>query len=308
MNQKLKELINETIKDGCVLNNEPMSRHTTFKIGGCADVFITPGNIKEAEDLLRLLCAYKEPFVIIGNGSNILVSDSGIRGVVINISKGMDEIVVKDNIITAGAGALLSLVSKYAFNNSLTGLEFASGIPGSLGGALFMNAGAYGGEMKDVVKTVTLFDKQKSEIVSLSGDEMNFGYRHSIAKEKPYVILSAQLELKKGEETEIKAMMDDLNGRRREKQPLEYPSAGSTFKRPEGYFAGRLIEDAGLKGVSVGDAQVSVKHCGFVINKGNATSEDVTNLIELVREKVSDTFGVMLEPEVIMMGFENAGR
>lgn len=302
MDQKLLELVRETLKTGTVLEKELLKNHTTFKIGGEADLFLIPGSIKEAEELLRLLCVYKEPFVILGNGSNVLISDKGIRGTVVCFSKGMDEIICDGDTIIAGAGTLLSKVAKCALDNSLTGLEFASGIPGSLGGAVYMNAGAYGGEMKDVVSKVTLFDLKRSEIVTLSGDDMKFSYRHSIVKEEPYIILEAQMKLNAGETTQIKAAMEDLNGRRREKQPLEYPSAGSTFKRPEGYFAGKLIEDAGLRGYSVGGAQVSEKHCGFVVNKGNATCQDVVTLIENVKEKVYGQFGVELEPEVIMLG------
>ena len=308
MDQRLIELIKETIKTGTVLEKELLKNHTTFRIGGEADYFLIPGSIKEAEELLRLLCMYKEPFVVLGNGSNVLVSDKGIRGIVVCFSKGMDEILCDGNIITAGAGAMLSKVAKCALDNCLTGMEFASGIPGSLGGAVYMNAGAYGGEMKDVITKVILFDAESREIVTLAGEDMCFAYRHSIAKEKPLFILEVQMELIKGDANQIKFLMDDLNGRRRDKQPLEYPSAGSTFKRPEGYFAGKLIEDAGLKGYSVGGAQVSEKHCGFVINRGSATAGEVLMLIKNVQEKVYEKFNVVLEPEVIMLGEEINGN
>jgi len=302
MNKELLKSIEQIIQKGSILQNESMKNHTTFKVGGNADIFITPGDIKEAEELLRLLCVFKEPFNLIGNGSNLLVSDDGIRGICVCISKGCDEIRCEGKEIYAEAGALLSKVAKAAYDNSLTGFEFASGIPGSAGGAVVMNAGAYGGEMSQVISEVLLFDKTNCKTVSLSGDEMDFSYRHSIVKDYPYIVLGMKIILKEGNAQEIKAVMDDLNGRRRSKQPLEYPSAGSTFKRPEGYFAGKLIEDCGLKGFSVGGAEVSTKHSGFVINKGNATADDIINLIKSVRKKVLDEFGVILEPEVCMIG------
>ena len=302
MKEELLTLLKQTIKTGRIEYEEPMNNHTTFRVGGKADVFVVPGSIKEAEDLLRLLCVYNEPFTLIGNGSNVLVSDEGIRGVVVCFSKGCDEVKCEGNGISAQSGAMLSIVSNTALNNSLTGLEFASGIPGSVGGAIVMNAGAYGGEMCQVVDEVTLFDLKKCEVMTLSNEEMKFSYRHSVVKEYPYVVLSVKFKLDKGEKDEIKSVMEDLNGRRREKQPLEYPSAGSTFKRPEGYFAGKLIEDSGLKGFSIGGAQVSEKHCGFVINKDNAKAEDIINLIKYIQEKVYKENNVILEPEVCMIG------
>ena len=304
MDSKLLAHVKEIIVKGRVLEKEPMKNHTTFKIGGKADVFIEPGSIKEAEDLLRLLCMENEKFIIIGNGSNVLISDEGIKETVICFSKGTDDITVCEDTITAGAGAMLSRVAKAALDNSLTGLEFASGIPGSLGGAVYMNAGAYGGEMKDVIVEVTLFDVENQKLLIFQKEDMDFGYRHSIAKEKPYVVLSVRMKLDKGDDKSIRHTMDELNGKRREKQPLEYPSAGSTFKRPEGYFAGKLIEDAGLRGYTVGGAQVSEKHCGFVINKGNATGSDVKKLMDDVTCRVYESFGVKLEPEVVMLGFD----
>lgn len=304
MDKKIIELIRNTIKKGQVLINEPMSKHTTFKVGGNAEVFIIPGSIEEAENIIRLLCVNKESFVTIGNGSNILVSDDGIRGAVVSFSSDMEDIEINGNVITCSSGILLSKVSKAALDNSLTGLEFASGIPGSLGGAIYMNAGAYGGEMKDVVKEVTVFNTENETIEILTAEEMDFSYRHSIAKEKSLIILSAKMELKKGDADLIRETMADLNAKRREKQPLEYPSAGSTFKRPEGYFAGKLIEDAGLRGYRVGGAQVSEKHCGFVINRDNATATDVITLIKDVQKKVYDDSNVVLETEVVMLGFD----
>lgn len=304
MNEKLLELIRETISTGQVFEKEAMKKHTTFKIGGDADLFVMPGSIKEAEEIIRLLRVNDEHFTVIGNGSNILVSDDGMKETVICFGRGMDTVTVNDTLIEAEAGTKLSSVARVAFEHSLTGLEFASGIPGSLGGGVYMNAGAYGGELKDVIEEVTLFDLRTCNSVTLPAGNMKFSYRHSIAKEEPYIILSAKIRLSHADSAGIKSMMDELNGKRREKQPLEYPSAGSTFKRPEGYFAGKLIEEAGLKGYTVGGAQVSEKHCGFVINRGNATGSDVRALMDDVINKVREKSGVTLEPEVVMLGFD----
>lgn len=284
------------------LLNENMKNHTTFRVGGPADIFVIPRNKEEAAEIVRLLLAHNEPFTVIGNGSNLLVSDKGYKGTVICMAGGMDFIEVKGNVIRAGAGALLSKVCNKACDNSLTGLVFASGIPGSIGGAVYMNAGAYGGQMADVIKEVELFDYEKGEIVTMDAESMQFGYRTSVVKNNPYVVLSATFELTPGIREQIKKEMDDLALQRRSKQPLEYPSAGSTFKRPEGYFAGKLIEDAGLKGYRVGGAVVSQKHSGFVVNDSNATCEDIVKLIKDVRNTVLDRFGVALEPEVCMLG------
>jgi UDP-N-acetylmuramate dehydrogenase len=240
-------------------------------------------------------------FFLLGNGSNLLVSDKGIRGAVIHLSKGFNNIDIKDNIITAKAGATLAGIARVAYDNSLTGFEFAAGIPGSLGGAIVMNAGAYDGEMKNVVRSVKLMD-YNGNIVTKTNEEMHFSYRHSLLKEESYIVLEVEIALEKGDQADIKAKMDDLSQRRRDKQPLEYPSAGSTFKRPEGYFAAKLIDDAGLRGYSVGGAQVSTKHCGFVINTGNATATDVYTLINDVQNRVKKSSGVEIEPEVILVG------
>jgi UDP-N-acetylmuramate dehydrogenase len=240
-------------------------------------------------------------FFLLGNGSNLLVSDKGIRGAVIHLSKGFNNIDIKDNIITAKAGATLAGIARVAYDNSLTGFEFAAGIPGSLGGAIVMNAGAYDGEMKNVVRSVKLMD-YNGNIVTKTNEEMHFSYRHSLLKEESYIVLEVEIALEKGDQADIKAKMDDLSQRRRDKQPLEYPSAGSTFKRPEGYFAAKLIDDAGLRGYSVGGAQVSTKHCGFVINTGNATATDVYTLINDVQDRVKKSSGVGIEPEVILVG------
>lgn len=285
-----------------VLVNENMRNHTTFKVGGPADIFVKPKDKKEAAEIVRLLLENKIPYYVIGNGSNLLVSDKGYRGCIICMSEGMDFIEIDGNIITAGAGAILSKVCSMAMESSLSGLVFASGIPGSVGGAIYMNAGAYGGEMKDVVKEVELLNSATGEIKIVPGADMGFAYRTSIVKNSPYIVLSAKFELMSADREEIKSQMNELSAKRREKQPLEYPSAGSTFKRPEGYFAGKLIEDANLKGYRVGGACVSQKHSGFVVNDNNATCEDIITLIRDVRRIVNEKFGVLLEPEVCMLG------
>lgn len=283
-----------------VLVREPMSRHTTFRTGGPADLLVQP----EAEQIAPILevCRNEEiPWTVIGNGSNLLVGDGGIRGVVLEIGKQMSDIVIEGTMITAGAGAMLSSIASRAAAAELTGMEFASGIPGSLGGAVVMNAGAYGGEMKDILQKVTVLTPDGT-VQTLSVEELELSYRHSIIPEKGYLVISAILELQPGNADEIQSIMDDLKEKRVSKQPLEYPSAGSTFKRPEGYFAGKLIQDAGLRGFRVGGAQVSEKHCGFIINRDQATSTDICQLMQQVSEIVYEKFGVRLEPEVKKIG------
>lgn len=284
-----------------VHTDEPMSRHTTFRIGGNADYFVKPGNADEVAAVIAVCREYNIPYFILGNGSNLLVSDDGYRGMIINIMDNMDSVTVDGRIITAQAGAMLVRVSVMARDNALTGLEFASGIPGTIGGAVYMNAGAYGGEMKNVVKIVRAIDEY-GRIYELDSEKMDFSYRHSIVEERKLIVLEVTLELEHGSREAINDRMKELAEARRSKQPLEYPSAGSTFKRPEGYFAGKLIMDAGLRGYSVGGAQVAEKHCGFVINKGGATASDVVELIRDVQHDVDDKFGVTLEPEVKMLG------
>lgn len=284
-----------------VHTDEPMSRHTTFRIGGNADYFVKPGNADEVAAVIVVCREYNIPYFILGNGSNLLVSDDGYRGMIINIMDNMDSVTVDGRIITAQAGAMLVRVSVMARDNALTGLEFASGIPGTIGGAVYMNAGAYGGEMKNVVKTVRAIDEY-GRIYELDSEKMDFSYRHSIVEERKLIVLEVTLELEHGSREAIDDRMKELAEARRSKQPLEYPSAGSTFKRPEGYFAGKLIMDAGLRGYSVGGAQVAEKHCGFVINKGGATASDVVELIRDVQHDVDDKFGVTLEPEVKILG------
>lgn len=283
-----------------IKKNEPLKKHTSFKIGGPADEFC---EVSCEEDIVKLIKYAEEkgiPYTIMGNGSNLLVSDKGIRGLVIKISKGFDDVKVCGETIVAKAGILLSKLSNIAADNELSGLEEMSGIPGTLGGAIYMNAGAYGGEMKDVVERVTYLSN--GEIKICEKDQLDFSYRHSKFSGTEDIILSAEISLKKEKIQEIRAKMDDFKERRCSKQPLSMPSAGSTFKRPEGYFAGKLIEDAGLKGFSIGGAQVSEKHSGFVVSTGDATAQDVLDLIKHIQNTVYDKFGVRLETEVKMVG------
>ncbi|MBR1391318.1 MAG: UDP-N-acetylmuramate dehydrogenase [Lachnospiraceae bacterium] len=280
--------------------DEPMSRHTTFRIGGPAELFIQP-DISQLEKLISVCEREKIPWVVIGNGSNLLVGDGGFHGVVLELGQPAGRIRVKGNCICAEAGALLSKVANIAAEHRLGGMEFAAGIPGTIGGAVFMNAGAYGGEMKQIVESVELLLPDGS-IIKKSCEEMEFSYRHSILEEQGGIVCSVVLRLEPGEPEEIRACMQKLREQRMEKQPLEYPSAGSTFKRPEGYFAGKLIMDAGLRGYTVGGAQISEKHCGFVINRGGAVARDVVLLTEKVQEQVFRQFGVKLELELRRIG------
>lgn len=282
--------------------DEPMKLHTTFKIGGPADCLIFPASMEETEKVLALVNEYKLPLTILGNGSNVLVQDKGIRGVVVKFARPMAKIRHEGTRIIAGAGALLKDVSEAAAQSSLTGLEFACGIPGSIGGAIFMNAGAYDGEMKNVADTVRTVDRA-GNIHTYSRDELDLGYRHSRFQDNGEAIVEVELSLEPGDSKAIRAKMDDFTQRRESKQPLEMPSAGSTFKRPKGYFAGTLIQETGLKGLQVGGAQVSTKHAGFVVNAtGNATAADVRGLIHEVQQRVYEKHGVMLHPEVRIIG------
>lgn len=282
--------------------DEPMKLHTTFKIGGPADCLIFPASLEETEKVLALVHEYKLPLTILGNGSNVLVQDKGIRGVVVKFARPMAKIRHEGNRIIAGAGALLKDVSEAAAQNGLTGLEFACGIPGSIGGAIFMNAGAYDGEMKNVADVVRTVDRE-GKIHTYSRDELELGYRHSRFQDNGEAIVEVELLLKEGDMKAIRAKMDDFTERRESKQPLEMPSAGSTFKRPKGYFAGTLIQETGLKGLQVGGAQVSTKHAGFVVNAtGDATAADVRGLIHEVQQRVYAKHGVMLHPEVRIIG------
>ena len=301
MNQKVIEKFWNLLGKDRVLVDEPMKRHSTFRIGGPADFFLLPSTVDEVRGILEICREEELPYFILGNGSNLLVSDKGYRGVIIQLYRNFSNISVEGNEICASSGALLSQIAAAARNASLTGFEFAGGIPGTLGGAVFMNAGAYGGELKDVLKEAVVMTEQ-GEILTLPVEKLDMGYRTSRIKKAGYLVLEARLVLEQGDMDKIRDITKDLTEKRVSKQPLEYPSAGSTFKRPEGYFAGKLIMDAGLRGYQVGDAQVSEKHCGFVINKGNATAADVLTLIENVREKVQEQFGVTLEPEVKFLG------
>ena len=300
-NNSIENMFCMTLGSDNVRLHEPMKKHTTFRIGGPADYYLCPHSTEELQKILQICRENKLEFFILGNGSNLLVSDKGYRGVVIQLWKNFSDIETEDNTITVKAGALLSKVAAEALEESLTWMEFASGIPGTMGGAVMMNAGAYGGEMKDIIREVTVLTRE-GELLTLSKEEMNFGYRTSVVKEKGYVVISAELQLRKGDREEIRKVMDELKERRVTKQPLDMPSAGSTFKRPEGYFAGKLIMDAGLRGFSVGGAQISEKHCGFVVNKGDATAADVLGLIGEVQKRVQEKFGVALEPEVKFLG------
>lgn len=297
--QFLTELQNVMGGSG-IFMEEPMKKHTTFRVGGPADVLVQPDETALAA-ILALCRQYHVPYSFIGNGSNLLVGDKGIRGVVIEMTDPMGNIEVDGTKITAQAGAMLSKIANTAASNGLGGMEFAAGIPGSVGGAVVMNAGAYGGEMKDIIEKVYVLDENGAQL-ELDRDALDLGYRHSCIPEKKYIVTKVVLELVPRNEAEIRSEMKELNEKRAEKQPLQYPSAGSTFKRPEGYFAGKLIMDAGLRGYQVGGAQVSEKHCGFVINKGDATAADICQLMQDVSDKVQAQFGVVLEPEVKMIG------
>lgn len=295
--RRLQEIVGEER----LLLDEPMKKHTTFRLGGSADYFVCPADKEEAAEVIHMCREWKLPYFVMGNGSNLLVSDQGFRGVILQIYKNMNQVLVEGGNIRAQAGTLLSLAAKKALDAGLTGMEFASGIPGTMGGAVVMNAGAYGGEMRDILKEVTVLTP-KGEILCLPGDQLEMGYRTSVIKEKGYIVLEAVLALRLGNPDQIRDRMEELKEKRITKQPLEYASAGSTFKRPEGYFAGKLIQDAGLRGYRVGGAQVSEKHCGFVINTGQACAEDVRQLIRDVQDKVYEKFQVKLEPEVKFLG------
>ncbi|MDO4276551.1 MAG: UDP-N-acetylmuramate dehydrogenase [Eubacteriales bacterium] len=297
MRQKFCELLGEER----VLTDEPMNRHTTFRIGGPADYFLLPESREDIRGIIKICKEEGLPYFVLGNGSNLLVSDEGYRGVIIQMFKNLNKVTVEGTCIRAESGALLSSVAAAAKNASLAGFEFAGGIPGTLGGAVVMNAGAYGGELKDVLKEATVLT-QDGDILTIPVEELEMGYRTSKVKTSGYLVLEAVISLKEGDQEAIKARMKELTEQRTTKQPLEYPSAGSTFKRPQGYFAGKLIMDSGLRGYRVGGAQVSEKHCGFVINTGNACAKDVRDLMEDVIDKVRDKFGVTLEPEVKFLG------
>lgn len=295
-----KQLLN-ILEEDSIKVDEPMKKHISFKVGGPADFLVKPKTEEELSQVIKFAKKENIHFIVIGNGSNLLVKDGGIRGMVIELSDNFNNYEIEGNIIKAQSGALLAVLGRNALKNSLTGFEFASGIPGTLGGALAMNAGAYGGEMKQVVKSVRLMDRE-GNIFELSNEEMKFEYRRSILTTNDYIVLSAAIELQQGDTDEIKETMEDYANRRSTKQPLKFPSAGSTFKRPEGHFAAKLIDDCGLRGLSLRGAQVSDKHCGFVINPGEANAKDILDLIFIVKSTVNAKFGIMLEEEVKILG------
>ncbi len=284
-----------------VLVSEPMSKHTSFKIGGPADLFLMPETHGQLRQILTVAKEQNIPLFVMGNGSNLLVGDKGIRGAVVSLYKKMNKIVVDGEKLYAGCGALMSTVASAALSAELEGFEFASGIPGTIGGGIYMNAGAYGFELKDIVESVNYMDSE-GNISQISGSDCKFGYRKSIFAEKGYIVLGCIFELKKGNKEQIRERINDFTQRRVTKQPVEKPSAGSVFKRPEGYFAGALIEGEGLKGFSIGGAQVSEKHAGFIINKGDATAKDVLDLVEHIQKTVYEKNGVKLETEIKFVG------
>ncbi|MCC8044725.1 MAG: UDP-N-acetylmuramate dehydrogenase [Clostridiales bacterium] len=311
MSDRIDQL-QKAAQENCVTRQEPMSRHTTFRIGGPADYFAAPTTEEGICGIVRYCRAQNYPFTVIGNGSNLLVSDAGYRGLILQLYKdfnrieirsGMDQ-VSQDNdacVICAEAGAMLSAIARRAQEAGLTGFEFASGIPGTLGGAVVMNAGAYGGEMKQVLLAVRVLTRE-GEVLEIPAEDLKLGYRTSVIPANGWIVLGARIALQPGDPAAIRSRMEELKEQRVAKQPLDLPSAGSTFKRPEGYFAGKLIMDAHLRGYTVGGAQVSEKHCGFVVNRGGATAADVRQLIADVTAKVKTDFGVTLEPEIKMLG------
>lgn len=301
MGTSMYDYIENIIPKDRMLFEEPMSRHTTFRVGGEAECLI---QVKEEEELIKLvpyLNQIGQKYFILGNGSNLLVGDKGYRGIILSLGGGMNKIQVDGNRICVQAGALLSQTAITARDSGLSGMEFAVGIPGSVGGGIVMNAGAYDGEMKQITESVKVMDVE-GRILILDNDTMEFGYRTSIVKNRPFIVLEAVLRLQTGEKEKIQQKMDELMAKRISKQPLNFPSAGSTFKRPEGYFAGKLIMDAGMRGYSIGGARVSDKHCGFIVNTGTATAADIKEVIEEVQERVKERFRVTLEPEVVFLG------
>ncbi len=302
-----KDKLVQIFKDkdvGKILLDEPMKKHTSFKIGGPVDIMVIPSSEEQIVKAIKLCRENNIPFYIMGNGTNLLVKDGGIRGVIIKLNEGFNKIVVRDNHISCESGALITAVSRKAMYNSLTGMEFANGIPGTVGGAVTMNAGAYGGEMKDIITKVRVLDKENN-LKEYTNEEVNFRYRGSRVIDEELIVLKVEFQLEYGEQSLIKEIMRELTLKRTSKQPLELPSGGSTFKRPVGYYAGKLIEDSGLKGLRNGGAQVSEKHSGFVVNVEEATCEDVLGLISVVQKTVRDNYGVELELEIRIIGEDN---
>ena len=303
-NMTIRKILKTAVDDKDIFENVPMAEHTSFKAGGTAEILVTPQNDDELKSVLKILSDNDYPHMVLGNGSNILVRDGGYKGAIVKIGDAFDYVKVCGTKLVCGAGALLSVVSKTAAAEGLTGFEFASGIPGSVGGAVFMNAGAYGGEMANVTERVHMVSKDGSRDFHMTGEELQMGYRHTLLHETGDIVTEAVIELRHGDKEEIRGKISDFTFRRNSKQPVTYPSAGSFFKRPEGYFAGTLIQDAGLKGLTVGGARVSELHAGFIINTGGATATDILQLMEIVQARVIDEFGVRLEPEVRIIGDE----
>ena len=300
-NQKILYHLSGILNKEDILINELMSKHTSFKIGGVVDFFLQPKTMEQIQELLLYFKEYEIPYYIIGNGSNVLFADKGFKGAIIQIYKNMNQISLQDNCVSAQAGVLLSTLANKLYQEGLTGFEFAAGIPGTLGGAVCMNAGAYGGEIKQVITSATTIDCE-GNLRTLDKEELELDYRTSIIMKKKYIVVSADLCFEYGNKEEIKSIMDNLLKQRKQKQPLELPSAGSAFKRPTGHYAGKLIMDSGLRGFRIGDAQISEKHCGFIVNLGNAKAMDVIQLVKYVQNTVKEKFGVDLETEVKVIG------
>lgn len=307
MNEPLRRALDEELRDSRVLFDEPMRRHTSFRIGGPADILVLPGSVEALSRAIRLARRFELPLTITGNGSNLLVRDGGLRGLVVKLGEAFDRIVIEETRMLAQSGALLAAISRTAGDHSLTGLEFAIGIPGTLGGAVIMNAGAYGGEMKDVITHVTALD-EAGERHEMGPEKLQFGYRRSALQQLGWTVAEVEMQLQPGDRTAIEAKMADLTQQRESKQPLSFPSAGSVFKRPPGKYVGPMVEELGLKGYRIGDAQVSEKHAGFIINRGQATARDVLALIDYVRERVQAAYGVWLETEVRIIGEDEPER
>lgn len=299
---EIRRRLAEKTDEKNISENISMAEYTSFRAGGNADMMVIPQGTDELRAVLKILTQSGCPYMILGNGSNVLVKDSGYRGVIVKMGSSFDFVDVREERIVCGAGTLLSVAAKAAANAGLTGLEFASGIPGSIGGAVFMNAGAYDGEMKFVLEKARVISADGNDDRYMTAEELDMGYRHTLLHESKGIVTEAVIKLEKGDITAIKEKIAELTAKRNSKQPVSFPSAGSFFKRPAGYFAGKLIQDAGLKGLCVGGAQVSELHSGFIINKGGATATDIIQLMEIVQQTVMDKFGVMLEPEVRIIG------
>lgn len=302
MNNEIINRLTDITRQENIICDADMAEYTSFRAGGKAAVLVQPGSTEELREILRLLSTEDVPYFVLGNGTNVLFKDSGYDGVVVRIGKAFEGVNIEGDVLRCGSGTLLSVVAREALAAGLTGFEFASGIPGSVGGAVFMNAGAYGGELKDVLVSARVISADGSEDRIIPAGDLDLGYRHSILQETGDIVVEAEIRLSEGDKVKIKETMAELTLKRNQKQPVQYPSAGSTFKRPEGHFAGKLIQDAGLKGLTVGGAQVSELHSGFIINKGGATASDILELMDIVRAKVLNDFDVELEPEVRIIG------